>query len=95
MTTSVAQPVRLTCANPECKKDFVVVAQETAFYTQKKLPLPDQCPSCRHKYRMALRNERQLFKRTCDKCKKQIVSVYSPEAPYLVYCTGCFWENIE
>jgi Zn ribbon nucleic-acid-binding protein len=94
-TSTTDKTIKLTCTNPECKKEFIVIAQEATFYEQKKLPLPDHCPACRHKQRMALRSERQLYKRTCDKCKKQMVSVYPESAPYLVYCNPCFWENIE
>lgn len=95
MNTPVEAPVKCACSNPECRKEFVVIPQEITFYAQKKLPLPDHCPACRHKQRMALRAERQLYKRTCDKCKQSIVAVYPPDAPYLVYCNKCFWENIE
>lgn len=94
-TQTASDSIKLHCVNPECLKEFIVIPQEAVFYEQKKLPLPDHCPACRHRHRMALRSERQLFKRTCDKCKKSMVSVYPQEALYLVYCTNCFWENIE
>lgn len=78
----------------DCQKDFKVIPQEKKFYDDKKLPLPDQCPACRHKLRMALRNERQLYKRTCNKCHQSMLSTYPENAPYTVYCQKCFWENI-
>ena len=59
------QQTKLACK--ECSKEFLVIPQEEAIYAEKKLPLPDQCPSCRHKRRMALRNERTLHRRTCGK----------------------------
>lgn len=93
MTSKPTQETALTCKN--CSKDFVVIAQEAAFYANKKLPLPDHCPACRHAQRMALRSERKLYRRACDKCKKSILSVYPEDAPYVVYCPTCFWENIE
>ena len=96
MTTATSSPVRRRCTTTGgCGKEFIVIPQEAAFYQQKKLPLPDHCPACRHRQRMALRSERQLHKRTCDKCKQLTLSVYPQEAPYLVYCTNCFWENID
>ena len=94
MSTSTTEGVKVLCTNSACQKEFFVIAQEATFYEQKKLPLPDHCPACRHKQRMALRSERQLYKRTCDKCKKSIVSVYPEESPYTIYCNQCFWENI-
>lgn len=84
----------LICKEVDCGKQFRVIPQEEKFYEMKKLPLPDQCPACRHKERMALRNERKLYKRECDKCKKQMLSTYPQNAPYTIYCQKCFWENI-
>ena len=90
----MATPTKLVCKNTSCGKEFIAIAQEVKFYEDKKLPLPDHCPACRHKERMALRNERQLYKRTCDKCSAQMLSTFPKEAPYKVYCQKCFWENI-
>lgn len=86
--------VKLVCQEKSCGKEFIVISAEKKFYEQKELPLPDHCPACRHRQRMALRSERQLYKRTCDKCKESMLSVYPKEAPYVVYCHKCFWENI-
>jgi len=83
------------CKNQHCKKDFLVVDQEKKFLDQKQLPIPDFCPSCRHKQRMALRNERALYKRDCDFCKNTMLSTIPDSAPYKVYCQKCFWENID
>ena len=44
--------------------------------------------------RFAFHAKRQLYKRTCDKCKESMLSVYPTDAPYIVYCHKCFWENI-
>jgi Zn ribbon nucleic-acid-binding protein len=93
--TTPREPTKLTCKSPDCGKEFIVIASEEKFYEQKNLPLPDHCPACRHKERMALRSERQLYRRTCDKCGKSMLSVYPQEAPYVVYCHACFWANIE
>jgi len=83
-----------TCKNEDCKKSFEVIDQEEKFYERKELPLPDICPACRHKQRMALRNERQLHKKKCDKCGEGMLTTFSEEAPYTIYCQKCFWENI-
>lgn len=86
--------IKLKCQDKACGKDFLVTVAEQKFYEQKKLPNPDHCPACRHRQRMALRSERQLYKRDCDKCKQSMLSVYPSDAPYVVYCQKCFWENI-
>lgn len=83
-----------SCVSADCGKQFRVIAQELKFYESKKLPLPGFCPACRHKQRMALRNERTLYRRTCGKCNKSMLTTYPPDAPYLIYCQDCFWKNI-
>lgn len=82
------------CNEDKCGKEFNVIPQEQKFYEDKKLPLPDQCPACRHRLRMALRNERKLYKRNCDKCKTEMLSTYPKDVEYTIYCQKCFWENI-
>ncbi|MBI4085550.1 MAG: hypothetical protein HY432_03565 [Candidatus Liptonbacteria bacterium] len=39
------------------------------------------------------RNERVLYKRNCDLCGKQIITVFSPDKPYKVYCQPCWWSD--
>ncbi len=83
------------CSRNECKKKFAIIGQEQLFYQRKELPLPEHCPSCRHIMRMALRSERQLYRRTCKKCNSSILSTYPEKAPYIIYCQSCFWEEID
>jgi len=77
-----------------CSKGFKIIPQEKTFYKKKKLPEPENCPDCRRKRRLSLRNERTLYKRTCDKCQKSIVSTYSKDSKYQIYCQECFWEYL-
>lgn len=77
-----------------CSKEFLIIPQEQAFYKKKGLPKPENCPECRRKRRLSLRNERKLYKRKCDKCSKDMVSTYSPESPYKVYCQECYWQHL-
>lgn len=77
-----------------CSKEFLIIPQEQTFYTKKGLPKPENCPECRRKRRLSLRNERKLYKRKCDKCSKDMVSTYSPESPYKVYCQECYWQHL-
>jgi len=51
------------------------------------------CPSCRQQRRLAFRNERYLHKSNCGLCKKEIVSVFPPSAPFPVYCNDCWWSD--
>ncbi len=82
------------CTKAECGKSFKLISQETDFYERKELPLPDLCPSCRHKQRMALRSERELYSRECSACGEKVLSTIPDSAPYKISCQKCFWENI-
>ncbi len=48
-----------------CKKNFNVVQPELEFYRREKIPLPRECPNCRHARRINLRLPRQLWEREC------------------------------
>lgn len=69
----------MTQACLRCQKQFLIIDQEQAFLTQKGLPLPTQCPSCRQLRRLSLRGGRQLFKTVCQKCQKEIVVSFDPQ----------------
>lgn len=81
-----------------CEKEFVIKDEDLSFYEQIKSPTPNYCPECRMKRRMIWRNERTLHHRTCDLCKKNIITIYSPDIPYKVYCNDCFhsdnWDSL-
>lgn len=57
------------------------------------IPLPSLCPRERRRRRLAQRNERHLFKRTCDKTGKIIISMYHEDAPYVVVHHEWRWSD--
>ena len=57
------------------------------------VPEPTHCPDCRAQRRIAFRNERNLYPATCGLCKKSIVSIFSPDKPYTVYCYDCWYSD--
>ena len=63
------------------------------FYDQLKVPPPLMCPDCRMQRRIAFRNERTLYRRACDLCKKDGISLYTEGAPFPVYCHQCWWGD--
>ncbi len=77
-----------------CGKNFKIIPQELKFYRQMNIPLPHQCPNCRHIFRMSLRNPRKLWERHCAKCGTTIQTSYSPERPETVYCKKCYLKEI-
>jgi hypothetical protein len=76
------------------KKPFRIIKQELEFYRKHNLPIPRRSPDQRHLERMALRNPRKLFRRKCDKCRKEIQTTYNPEREEIVYCEECYNKEI-
>lgn len=75
-------------------KSFPIYQSDLEFYDKisptfngKKfsIPTPTLCPQEREKRRLAFRNERNLYRRTCDLSGQQLISLYSPDKPYKVY----------
>ncbi|MBI1812376.1 hypothetical protein HYR82_01165 [Candidatus Peregrinibacteria bacterium] len=75
-------------------KNFKITKQELEFYRQSRLPVPRLHPDERHRMRMALRNPRKLWNRTCAKCGKEVETSYAPERPEIVYCESCYLEVV-
>lgn len=81
-----------TCKH--CWTTFTITDKDIEFYdkispifngVKYQIPSPTLCPDCRQQRRLSFRNERKLYKRTCDATGKQIISIYSEDKPYKVY----------
>ncbi len=79
------------CANGH--KQFTIGGEDLRFYEKMQVPPPTFCAPCRLQRRLAFRNERTLYQRQCDRCHKDIVSLYHTESPYTVYCSPCWWSD--
>lgn len=86
----------------KCSSLFEIEPEDLQFYdkvspvfggTKYPIPAPDLCSDCRQQNRIAFRNERTFYNRVCDRCKKNKISVYEPDAPYVVYCQDCWWND--
>lgn len=77
----------------QCRQSFVITEQDQAYYQRLAVPAPTKCPSCRLQLRLTFRNERTLYSRLCSACSKGILSVYSPDKAYTVYCRECWWSD--
>lgn len=76
-----------------CQKEFEIRDADLVFYEQVKTVPPLYCPECRMAQRLLFRNERILYKRPCDLCQKDMITLYAPESPYKVYCHDCWWSD--
>ncbi len=79
------------CLN--CKKEFVLQDSELQILKNLEVPEPGFCPSCRLARRLSYFNLKTLHKRKCDKCQKDIFSIYPQEASFPVYCPECYWSD--
>ncbi|MDA2921921.1 hypothetical protein MYX07_01505 [Patescibacteria group bacterium AH-259-L07] len=80
-----------TCQN--CKNRFTIEPDDFDFYKKIKVPAPTFCPECRLQRRLAWRNERSLYKRTCDATGKDIISIYSSDKPFKVNEQKYWWSD--
>ena len=71
-----------------CEAEFEITDKDLEFYEKispifdwKKylIPSPTLCPDCRQQRRLSFRNDKKIYKTKCNKCEKNIVSVYSPD----------------
>ena len=79
------------CQN--CKKDFTIEEDDFGFYEKIGVNHPKMCPDCRAQLRLCFRNERCFYKRACDNCKKEIISTFSSNKNYPVWCSSCWWSD--
>ncbi len=80
-----------TCQN--CKKDFLIDEADFMYYKKISVPPPTWCPDCRFMRRLLYNNVWNLYKRTCAKCGKGTLSIYSEDKPNIVYCMPCWWGD--
>lgn len=77
----------------QCTTQFEITGNDRAFYERMDVGEPTRCPDCRCQRRLAWRNERSLFRRQCDLCRKSIIAVYDEDTPFPVYCPECWWSD--
>src|SRR3989344_4504930 len=77
----------------KCEQAFVIEPDDFVAYEKFGVPPPKMCPLCRAQRRLLFRNERAFYKRKCDRCGKEHVSMYSPNKPYPVWCHDCWFSD--
>ncbi|MEK7129362.1 MAG: hypothetical protein AAB858_03345, partial [Patescibacteria group bacterium] len=77
-----------------CHNDFTIESEDFAFYDKIKVPPPTFCAECRLQRRLCIRNERSLYKRICELCKKEVISIYSLDKKVCVYCLECYKSDV-
>ncbi|MBI5411727.1 hypothetical protein HZA43_00960 [Candidatus Peregrinibacteria bacterium] len=77
----------------QCSSPFENTDADRQFCKELDVPEPTQCWTCRQQQRLAFRNERNLYHRTCDSTGKRIVSMYSADKPLVVYDREAWWSD--
>lgn len=86
----MGQEIR-NCQN--CKQKFIIEPEDFDFYRKIDVPAPTWCPECRLIRRLAFMNERTFYKRACDLCREEVISLFPKDAPRTVYCSKCWWSD--
>lgn len=76
-----------------CGQTFLIAKEDLSFYQKISVPKPTLCPYDRRLRRLVFRNDRKLYRRKCDLCKKMIIATYDATAPFPVYCPDCWWSD--
>ena len=85
-----------------CWASFDIIDKDLEFYDKisptfgwkkYKIPSPTLCPDCRHQRRLSFRNERNLYKNTCGKTGKQVISSISPDKEYTIFHQEEWWKD--
>jgi hypothetical protein len=83
--------------SPQCKQchsSYEITHLEYTLREQFSLPAPTLCPDCRLYRRLLWRNERSLFKRSCNLCATPTISMYKESITTPVYCPSCWWGDM-
>jgi len=81
----------MNCNN--CQQSFTIQTDDQEFYKKMIVPVPKLCADCRQQRRMAFRNEKTLYLRKCGLCQRNILSIFSPDKNFTVYCEDCYWSD--
>ncbi|QQR83295.1 hypothetical protein IPJ72_05855 [Candidatus Peregrinibacteria bacterium] len=80
-----------TCT--QCATGFEILAKDQAFYGKMNVPEPNLCPTCRSIHRLSFRNEWSLYHRKSNLSGKQMITMYAPENPYVIYDQDEWWSD--
>jgi formylmethanofuran dehydrogenase subunit E len=75
-------------------KPYRIIKQELAFYRQQNIPLPTKHQDQRKAELLQKVMPKEFHLRNCDKCGKQMVSVYASSYPGKVYCEECYQKEV-
>ena len=91
MSDSICTEI-LACT--DCKRNYKIIAKELAFYRAMQVPLPRNCPLCRHLKRFKRKTVTNLWTGECGECRKQVATAFAPEQAVQVLCDDCYFAKV-
>ena len=91
---------RKTCAVSGTK--FPIYQSDMNFYEKVSptfagktftIPTPALCPEERQRKRLAWRNLNKLYRRKCSATDNDIISIYHPDSPFVVFDQKVWWSD--
>jgi hypothetical protein len=79
-----------------CGRNYKIVPYELNIYRKLGLPIPRECPNCRHEKRNKIAGIRKLWHRKCmnKDCNNEFETSYSPDRPEIIYCERCYQQEV-
>jgi hypothetical protein len=87
--TFVSEILKCTCG-----KYYRIVVGELQLLKRFGIPVPRECPDCRHMGRIKMLRGFRLYDRTCDKCGKAVKSSFKAGSEEVVYCEECYQREV-
>jgi len=80
----------------ECSKNYRIIIDELSFYRRMEIPIPRNCPECRHLKRIKDRGPNKLWHRKCmnEGCTNEFETSCAPERPEIIYCESCYNKEV-
>jgi len=84
----------------KCEKNYRIIGNELSFYKRIEIPLPRECPECRHLRRFKNRGPNKLWHRKCMKegCQNEFETTYAPPSAggkgEIIYCEECYNKEV-
>jgi hypothetical protein len=76
-----------------CHQQFTLSDEDLKLYQKFNEEPRDICFEDAQKRRLCFRNERSLYRRKCDATGEEIISIYSPDKPYIVYKSDYWYSD--
>lgn len=80
----------LSCVS--CERNYKILPEELLFYRRQNIPIPEYCFFCRVEKRENMRGGFDLIKRQCDKCNKDIETLFDSRESRPIYCEQCYQQ---